>query len=379
MTVYIIDIIGKHSGAHFYNKSFRDTLTGRYSQTKLISNYSDQPDDPAPLLRNFYEGNIIEKAGKLCISIISYCFFVISHRKNYYIFLSYGNPSEILFAWPLIICRKKIIDAHEVFSLISKNKVQEQIRVFFAKFLYNHLADAVIIHSDRSAWLLQKLKFRKKILFIPHFPYVTDREYSISEIPDEIRSLIAVDRINILFFGYVRLSKGIEDVILLAKKISSMEIGKEVNFIVAGNDPKNIVKSLLKEHRVYNLQSFSSLLRYITDDELKYLFTETDFILLPYRQISQSGVLEMAVLFKKPVITSPLEYFKNFLGQFPSFGIYCSDSSPDIMSQMVSGLAMGYKKNSKTFYTEDDLKRYADNKDPVHFLKELESVFPLTN
>ena len=68
-------------------------------------------------------------------------------------------------------------------------------------------------------------------------------------------------------------------------------------------------------------QSFQVFLKHINDDELVFLYKNTDYVVLPYRKTSQSGILEMAFYFKKPIIASNIPYFNMMLSKFKSFGM----------------------------------------------------------
>lgn len=373
MTIFIVDIIGKHSGAHFYNKSFMNVLSYNYKNIKIVSNYTEPPDEKPALFDDYYTGNFIYKIIKLLKSLFKYYHFIIRSRKNSFIFLSYGNAFEILFIWPLIFCKKKIIDIHEMTSLIIGNRVQHVIRAWYARILYNYITDAVISHSERTNSLLDRISYSGCRLEIPHFSYENDTKFVESEISAEVRSLISGNRINVLFFGFIRSSKGVDIIARLAETELNSEANPKLNFIIAGNDPNNLVRHLRKSH-MNNSKALSLLLRYINDDELKYLFTLSDCVILPYKQISQSGVLEMAVRFRKPVITSSLDYFRDFFSRFPSFGIYCKSNSVEEYLDILTDFSSENSNFKEKFYSEQDLKKFIDYKNPEEFLNGLAKV-----
>jgi hypothetical protein len=127
------------------------------------------------------------------------------------------------------------------------------------------------------------------------------------------------------------------DIVLdIVEKISAPDNRSQFNFILAGNDPDQIIGRMLQSKGSGFITDLKLLLRYITDYELSYLFSKVDYIFLPYKEISQSGVLEMAVNFRKPVITSSHSYFRDFLSRFPSFGF--SADSEDIDEYLRSHL-----------------------------------------
>lgn len=60
-------------------------------------------------------------------------------------------------------------------------------------------------------------------------------------------------------------------------------------------------------------QNFQWMPYFVAEQKLDYEINESDVIILPYRSISQSGVLLLSLYFKKPIITSDLPSFKETL------------------------------------------------------------------
>jgi len=123
---------------------------------------------------------------------------------------------------------------------------------------------------------------------------------------------------------------------------------------------------------VYSVQPtdpslFSFLVRHIEDDELIYLYEHTDFVAMPYRKTSQSGVLEMAFYFKKPVIATCIPYFKQVLSTFPSFGIIGEDSCPEENYSFLLGNALN---SSKKYFTDYDYLSYMSRPEFKYFLED---------
>jgi glycosyltransferase involved in cell wall biosynthesis len=370
MKIFLVDIIGKHSGAHFYNERFRQTLEIKFQEVTVISNYSDPEVNQHPVLKNFYEGHAIRKAWLLMVSLVRFYTFTLRNRKNCFIFFSYGNAYEILFAFPLLFCSARLVDAHEVVSLINKNRIHNLIRRFTARFIYQQIAQAVIIHSFRSSAILDSLKVRGQRLYVPHYSYQTSVETS-GEVDSEVQGLISEEKINLLFFGFIRLSKGIDILVETAEMISQKNLNAKFNFIIAGNDPDKIVNRLLSEKSINKKGILSVLTRYITDNEMRFLFRKSDFIMLPYKDISQSGVLEMAVLFRKPVITSPIDYFRDYLDKFQSFGYYAEQNYAEKYTLLLENLVSELEKIPAVYYSEADLRVFEEFKNPSRFLSEL--------
>ena len=362
---------------HFYDKSFIHILRKNYEKVVLISNFKTSDNAVVELFEDFYAGNFIIKFFKLFKSLCKFYYFILKNRRNYFIFLSYGNAYEFIFSWSLIFCHKVIVDIHEVISLIVKKPFQSNLRNLYSKVLFNNFFEAVIVHSERSELLLDQLGYNKLRLHIPHFSYFINTNISEDLISDEVKSLIAREKINVLFFGFMRNSKGIDKVIDIAEKMTESRYGDKISFIIAGNDPDNIVKPLINNHQNKDIRTVKPLLRYINDDELIYLFSNTNYVFLPYKQISQSGIMEMAIHFRKPVITSSISYFKDFLSRFPSFGISGNSVSGEDYFDIFKTLIEEDLKNKPCFYLDADIKNYNHYKDPKEFLDELKVFFPV--
>jgi glycosyltransferase involved in cell wall biosynthesis len=380
MKVYLIDIIGIHSGAFYYNRAFRDVLRHKFRNVEIISNYKESDGTGKKLLMNYYSGNPLTKFIKLLISLFRFFFFVLFNRKNCYIFMAYGNPYEIMFLVPLLVARKKIIDVHEVVSLINANRSNAWLRSIYIRLTYHRIADAVIIHSKRSSDLLNDFGYNRFRIEIPHFSYHGSDSVDNQEIPDDVHRLISGSGINILFFGFMRISKGIDITAKIISEARNFDPGNRLNFIIAGNDPDKLFLQSLKKYNIDGKSPVSLLLRFITDQELHFLFSKCDFVFLPYLEISQSGVMEMAIRFRKPVITSAIQYFREMLDMFPSFGFASSGNDPEEYIKLFKIIIEQHNNLQEgTFYTDSDLAKFNAFKDPEHFLEEMEKTLSSGN
>tara|TARA_B100001996_G_scaffold373909_1_gene351905 strand:+ start:2379 stop:3500 length:1122 start_codon:yes stop_codon:yes gene_type:complete len=110
------------------------------------------------------------------------------------------------------------------------------------------------------------------------------------------------NKINFLFFGLIREYKGL-DVLLNAINNIDKRILNQFNLLIAGESYINLSKykknihSGLKNNIIwYN--------EYIPDHSVKLYFSAADYVILPYRSGSQSGIIPMSYHYGKPVIVS---------------------------------------------------------------------------
>ncbi|MBM4166365.1 MAG: glycosyltransferase [Ignavibacteria bacterium] len=166
----------------------------------------------------------------------------------------------------------------------------------FTKYAF-HFADSAIVQSDSVEkdlrTLFPKMPYRK----IPHPVYEI---FGTTVEPNVARKKIGIGENEniILFFGYVRAYKGLDVLLYAMQKIEN------VKTLIVGEfyDDEQQYRSLAKELGVENKVRFVS--DYIANDEVKFYFSASDAIVLPYKSATQSGIAQIAFNFDKPVITT---------------------------------------------------------------------------
>lgn len=178
----------------------------------------------------------------------------------------------------------------------------------------------------------------------------------MANIAGDVSKLFLSNRIKFLFFGNLRKVKGID--ILVDYIRTHKDKMRYVEIVIAGKNVENIDFSDIKTicHVID---------RHITDDELKYLYSKTDYVLLPYRDSSQSGILEMAFCFRKPMLLSNIPYFDKILSQFPSFGEMENIEEFSILLDRIINNG-GIKK----YYSEIDCDKFLMKKEIERFKRE---------
>lgn len=271
-----------------------------------------------------------------------------------FVYLSYGTILDAQAIRIISKAKKHIIDVHEAIAQSEDSSGARKNQ--FVK-LYHDRVKAVISHSERTDNFLKNFGFNGTRLFVPHFKYSYDKSFSIKDLSEEVHNAIDKNKTNILFFGNINESKGID---ILLSSINLLPKGKadKLNFIVAGKDFDGCWKRVeLDKDRTVHF-----ILRHISDNELNYLYSNTAFVAMPYRKTSQSGIIETAFYFHKPIIATGIPYFKKVLTEFPSFGILSGDSTP---KDFVHGIEKALEANQKheTFFNGKDLSHYEQRED----------------
>lgn len=118
--------------------------------------------------------------------------------------------------------------------------------------------------------------------------------------------------IKILMFGFHTFYKG-TDILLNAIKAIPENIEKNISITIQGEISESYKKTL--QDIKTNIKP-KWITEFLDNKDLLELILQNDIVVLPYRKISQSGALLLALNFDKVIITSDLPSFKETLSTF---------------------------------------------------------------
>jgi D-inositol-3-phosphate glycosyltransferase len=106
----------------------------------------------------------------------------------------------------------------------------------------------------------------------------------------------------ILFFGAIEPRKGLD---VLIDAFSSIVRSDESAYLIIAGYPVEDFSSYAQRIRDNGLQDhLSAVLRWIPFEEMQNFFNAADVVVLPYKRISQSGVLQLAYAYARPVVVT---------------------------------------------------------------------------
>ncbi len=353
MKIYIVDYLGVHCGMHYYNDAFKQVLEEIPEvEVRILSNYKDGEDDAFFLHQ--YKGSVLNKISSLLTNLYRLKRFVKQNKEALFIYLTYGNKIDIPFLKIISKAPHHAIDIHEAIGQDVDHKLYLKKQL---KSLYASVIKTVITHSQRTNDFLDEFGYKEKRFFVPHFRYRFSKKFERSKVGKDIITALSEDKINILFFGNINYNKGVDILLDSFNKLDKKDADR-INIIVAGKDfDGTCYKVTPLEDRSVNI-----ILRHIEDDELIYLYQNTQFLALPYRKTSQSGVLEMAFYFNRPIIASNIPYFNKVLTEFPSFGVL-TDNFTDGLKQVTSD-------DMNIYFKQEDMDRYTHREAVTKFVND---------
>lgn len=161
-------------------------------------------------------------------------------------------------------------------------------------------ADGFVVQSTEDREKLLRLRHRARVVVHPHPIYdffaghACTRESARSAIGEGPGPLI-------LFFGYVRGYKG------LRYLIEALPLAREripVRLLVVGEfyeDPSPY-EELVAKLSLADAVRFVN--RYVGNEEVEGFFTASDLVILPYLSATQSGIVQIAMAFDRPVVVT---------------------------------------------------------------------------
>lgn len=246
--------------------------------------------------------------------IFKFFSYLISQLKLLFIMLS-KKPDIIHFQWfklpkidyilikiirMLLPKRKLVFTAHNVLPHDTGDKYKK----IYNK-IYN-LVDGIIVHTSRSKEeIINTFDITNdKIKVIPHglleLNYDENNTNKIKNKFYENNNLD--DKIILGFIGSIRKNKGIELLLDIWEENKFLNSNEEIVLLIAGSCNNKELKNRIDE--ISNYKNVISDIRFLPLDNFAAYMKASDVILLPYLNISQSGVLLSVLAEEKPVLVS---------------------------------------------------------------------------
>ena len=194
--------------------------------------------------------------------------------------------------------RPVVLTAHDVLP-----REGQDVRRRAQARLYRRV-DAVVVHSEHGRRrLVERLDVDpERVHVIPHgaFRHLTTIERAALPEP-----LPAVKRPVVLFFGLLRPYKSVDVLLDAWRRIADVHDGVPPAELWVVGLPKMDVRPL----KAAAPPGVRFVDRFVTDPEAAAFFDRADVVVLPYREIDQSGVLFTALAFGRPLVLSDVGGF----------------------------------------------------------------------
>jgi beta-1,4-mannosyltransferase len=186
-------------------------------------------------------------------------------------------------------------------NLSNHEKIHTGYESFVNRFLF-HLYDQVIVHCS-SAKKAMISTFRltdrliDKVQVIPHGHYLGCYENRITRQHARVNLDYKEDMVLFLFFGHIRLYKGVFELIDMFHKIEN----PKAQLLIVGSPFNDLTKKeLLNRCKADN--RIRTFLQYVPPNEIQVYMNATDVVVFPFTEILTSGSVLLAMSFGKAIV-----------------------------------------------------------------------------
>lgn len=281
--------------------------------------------------------NIVVRVLKAFDTVWAYlkiCFLVLKAKPDifhlqWFPFLSLGirGASIDMFFLKLIrLCSRRtrmVFTIHNMCPHGMSEKDRSDYNPIFSKAL--KLFDHFVVHTEKTKQeVMECFDLKEKQVSLVYHGVFRPKGVSFKRRDwDE-------NNIKLIMYGSQNWYKG-TDIFVEALALLPTETKKRIKVSICGSIDKDTNEKCMTVSTGCDIDWMT----YYLDDDLLYKkISESDIILLPYRRISQSGVLLLALATKRIIITSDLPTFKETLKGYNDDMFFVSES-PQSLSQLI--------------------------------------------
>jgi glycosyltransferase involved in cell wall biosynthesis len=238
--------------------------------------------------------------------------FLKARKPDFIIILWWSSSIIHLQLFVKVIARlvgsKIILELHEVVDPREARSLPLKIYSRIAGKIMMQGLDAYVTLSEKNRNLVSAAYSldRGKIKVIPltlynHYGGLPPKE-------DAKKKLGISERFVILYFGLIRRYKGVPYLIDAFKKLDL-----DARLLIVGEVWEDRAEI---ERKIKRSEKITLIDRYIPDEEIPIIFSAADVVVLPYLEGSASGIIHIAMPYKKPIIVSDVGSMKECIHDY---------------------------------------------------------------
>ncbi|MBN1408084.1 MAG: glycosyltransferase, partial [Calditrichaceae bacterium] len=254
---------------------------------------------------------------------------------------------------PIIKFKKKpvVVLIHTGNFNFSSNNPILGLYKFISKYLVKTILNNVsiiIVHSDViKKSLIDSLNLKIKNIHKIHITNYGTEPIVVMPNRQESLKILGLQRIKkkiVLFFGNVRMDKGIFELL----KLNHFNRMDNYILLIAGKltgiDKDKFYKLIEENSNIIFHEGF------IDENKIKHYYNVAEYLILPYHNyfISASGPLTLSLTYRTPVICSQAKHIKNFVEKYNiglSFDLYNENSFRDTIEYALKTEKENYYNN----------------------------------
>jgi glycosyltransferase involved in cell wall biosynthesis len=248
------------------------------------------------------------------------------------LFLNFLTRAFFLIYFILFLKLIKLLNFKLIWTVHEVIPIEEEfINSVWARRFLSKLCDAKIVHAKSSIEEMQKLGINTKNTYInPIGSYIGIYKNRITE--ESARKYFEFNEKDFvfLFFGVIKPYKGVEDLLETFKQLIKKR--KNVRLLIAGKCYNKDLKKMLNNYKEELKEDVKIYTEYIKKDEIQYYFNCADVAVFPFKIITTSSTVILALSFGKPIICPKIGNLKELPENIGFF--YKSSSKKGLLNCM---------------------------------------------
>jgi glycosyltransferase involved in cell wall biosynthesis len=300
---------------------FKPDVTQKFTIDDIVK-YSAQNN----ILVKVYKMTTRYRSLKHLIKSLEYTLDLREFNSDIYYFQTFSDPYLPVFVKLFLDPRKIIIAIHDV---VNHKRDNSFFRRLAKAFYINNFNNFHIYSENQKAIFLNQ--HPRKNIFMSRLclsDYGPARNYKKN------------NKINFLFFGTILHYKGLDYLIDAANLLAN----DSSDFIVTVAGYSTNFSQY--ESQIKNPDTFDLRIRIIPNNEVADLFVNASYLVLPYRDVTQSGPLKIAYNYNIPVIASDLPGFREYLTHGYSGYLFEPNNFISLYEVMKTALNLPAKDNA---------------------------------
>tara|TARA_B100001142_G_scaffold238086_1_gene236723 strand:+ start:6388 stop:7512 length:1125 start_codon:yes stop_codon:yes gene_type:complete len=197
---------------------------------------------------------------------------------------------------------------------------------FFIKKFFSNINSFLIMSSDSEKKLRPLINDEAKVIksFLPLKENLKSK-LSKSEACKKL-NIQNPPKLLLLFFGFIRDYKGLD---VLVNSLSELK-NLDIKLLIAGESyiSTDKIENLIKKNGLSEMIIWHK--KYISNNDINLYYSASDAVVLPYKKISQSGIIPMAYHFDKLVVCSDIPSLKEHVVEKETGYFFKNNNSSDL-------------------------------------------------
>ena len=303
-TVLFVDQFGKNTGndtlalAETINK-LKEIKVDVYVSDNIELARSNYISEIYYGFHNVYSGNVIKKAFKYLKSLRELKRHIISKQYDVVHLQWFSLPFfDKIFIKKIQKKSKVVITVHDVIPFDKKPGIMKALKKIYK------ISDVVLLHTKKAESDFKEIYKLSVPTQVITQGFCDKNDYHLLPKKEARKHLnVPDDRIVFLFYGSIRESKGLD--LLIEAIDKATRVNKNIFLLCAGAFQKvegDYYVELSKKITNKNAGIFN--FGFVPREEEQYYFSAADVLCLPYKEVTQSGVAQLGLMYNLPMIAT---------------------------------------------------------------------------